>query len=234
MSFEIEISGLKKNYSYITAIDDLNATFEKGEFITLFGPNGAGKSTLLKILSTLLKPTEGFVTVGGFNLGKERNEIRNIIGFVSHQNMLYENLTAFENLKFISTFYGIEKAEEICRKLLQNMSLYERREDPVKSFSSGMKQRLAIARTLINNPKILFLDEPYNGLDQEGIGNFSNILSELKNSGHTIFLTTHNIDEGLELSDRLMILNKGKFVFDQKNNYRKEEFKEIYSSVLNN
>ncbi len=234
MGFEIEISNLKKNYSYLTAISDLNARLEKGDFITLFGPNGAGKSTLLKILSTLLKPSEGNVVISGHDLGKNRNEIRKIIGFVSHQNMLYENLTAFENLKFISTFYSIKKPDEICGKLLQDIGLYERRSDPVKTFSSGMKQRLSIARTLINNPKILFLDEPYNGLDQEGIESFSSILSDLKSKGHTIFLTTHNIDEGLELSDRLMILNKGKLVFDQKNIYRKEEFKEIYFSVLKN
>ena len=232
MSAEIEINGLKKSYSYLNAINDLSVKFEKGEFITLFGPNGAGKSTLLKILSTLLKPTEGEVKVSGYSLIKERNEIRKIIGFVSHQNMLYENLTALENLKFISTFYGIENSDEICEKLLQNMSLYKRKDDPVKSFSSGMKQRLAIARTLINSPKILFLDEPYNGLDQEGIGNFSNILGDLKSNGHTIVLTTHNIDEGLELSDRLLILNKGKLVFDEKSKYKKEEFKEIYFSSL--
>lgn len=232
MSFEIEISGLRKNYSYITAINDINAKFNKGEFITLFGPNGAGKTTLLKILSTLLKPTAGSVTVGGYDLSKNRNDIRKIIGFLSHENMLYENLSAIENLKFVSVFYNIQNVEDHCKELLQSIGLYKRKDDLVKTFSSGMKQRLAIARALINSPEILFLDEPYNGLDQEGIQSFTDSLKELKNLGHSILLTTHNIDEGLELSDRLLILNKGKLVFDQQNNYRKEEFREIYFSAL--
>lgn len=232
MSFEIEISGLRKNYSYITAINDINAKFNKGEFITLFGPNGAGKTTLLKILSTLLKPTAGSVTVGGYDLSKNRNDIRKIIGFLSHENMLYENLSAIENLKFVSVFYNIQNVEDHCKELLQSIGLYKRKDDLVKTFSSGMKQRLAIARALINSPQILFLDEPYNGLDQEGIQSFTDSLKELKNLGHSILLTTHNIDEGLELSDRLLILNKGKLVFDQQNNYRKEEFREIYFSAL--
>lgn len=232
MSFEIEISSLRKNYSYITAINDINAKFNKGEFITLFGPNGAGKTTLLKILSTLLKPTAGSVTVGGYDLSKNRNDIRKIIGFLSHENMLYENLSAIENLKFVSVFYNIQNVEDHCKELLQSIGLYKRKDDLVKTFSSGMKQRLAIARALINSPEILFLDEPYNGLDQEGIQSFTDSLKELKNLGHSILLTTHNIDEGLELSDRLLILNKGKLVFDQQNNYRKEEFREIYFSAL--
>lgn len=234
MKLQVDIDSLEKSFSYITAIDQLSLKIEKGDFVTLLGPNGAGKSTLLKIISTLLKPTGGKVRIAGFDLLKQRTSIRRITGFISHETMIYENLTASENLEFISVFYGIENRIEKCEKLLEKVGLYKRKDDYVKNFSSGMKQRLSIARALINDPEILLLDEPYNGLDQDGIKSLSEILHSLKSKGRTIILTTHNFDEGLDLSDRLLILNNGKLVFDKVNSDIKQDLKEVYFSTLAN
>lgn len=232
MTAHIEIHTLFKKYSHIEALRGISVEIERGSFVTVLGPNGAGKSTFLKILSTLLKPTSGEVSISGFDLVKGRNSIRKISGLISHETMLYDNLSALENLEFISVFYGIDNKTEKCEKLLRDVGLFERRNDFVKTFSRGMKQRLSIARSLIHQPDILLLDEPYSGLDQDGIRNLTSILQGLKNDGRTILLTTHNFDEGLELSDRVFILNNGKIVFDKAKSEIKQDLKDIYFNAL--
>ena len=226
------MKGIYKLYGNTTALKDVSLSVEKGCFISLFGPNGAGKSTMLGILSTLIKPTKGNVKISNLYVQKDITEIRRKIGYVTHSRMLYENLSALENLKFLGLFYNINNLSEKCQELLQKVRLYERRNNLVKTFSSGMKQRLSIARALLHEPEIFLLDEPYNGLDYNGINLFSRVLESLKEKNYTIFLTTHNIEEGLEYSNRVIIINKGSVVLDSEEKYNKDEFKEIYKFVL--
>lgn len=231
---EIEINGVEKSYGFNIALKGIDFHIKKGEFLTLFGPNGAGKSTLLSILSTILKPTKGSAKISGLDINKNKSEIRHKIGLIGHSHMLYENLSAVENLHYFGTFYDIENLKEKSKQLLNNLGLYKRRTDLVKTYSSGMKQRLSVARALLHDPEILLLDEPYNGLDQSGIKLFTEIISSFKDKGYTTILTTHNIEEGLELCSRTAILSKGNLVHDSYDTYDTDSFRSLYQSSISN
>jgi heme exporter protein A len=210
----IEIRGLVKRYGHIQAIRGIDLTIPTGSYTTLFGPNGAGKTTLMKILSTLTRPTLGTVAVGGRDLFEEQEEIRGTIGVISHNSFLYGSLSAQENLRFYSSLYGIEHAAERCNHLLCEVGLEKRRDDQVRTFSQGMKQRLSIARALLADPAIVLLDEPFNGLDQHAARMLQRILGELHDGKRTIMMITHNLSQGLEGTDRVLILVKGRIAHD--------------------
>lgn len=221
--------GLVKNFGHRRALNEIDLHVKKGEFFTLFGPNGAGKTTLIKILSTLLKPTSGFVWVNGINIEDSVTQLRRDIGFISHSTFLYDNLTAFENMKFYSRMYNIDNHEERIISLIGEMGLIERKDDPVRTFSKGMKQRLSIARGMINSPSIIFLDEPYSGLDQHASLMLKELLWKLKGRGRTIVMATHNLQRGLELCDRAAILAKGRIVYkDSIDEIEKNNFERLY------
>lgn len=229
---EIEIKGIQKSFGFEVALRETNLSINKGEFVTLFGPNGAGKSTFLGILSTLIQPTAGTASICNLDIIKDKSGIRDKIGFISHSSMLYENLSAHENLTFFGTFYNLDDLDDRCDYLLKMVGLHNRRNQRVNTFSRGMKQRLSIARALLHNPRVIFLDEPFNGLDQEGIRLLNEMINNLKKSGYTTILTTHNIEEGLENASRTLILNKGYIVHDSFEKYNKKTFSEIYRSIL--
>lgn len=204
-----------------------------GEFMTLFGPNGAGKTTLIKLLATLTSPTSGTLSVYGYDVRKDVNNIRSVIGVISHDPYLYDNLSAFENIKFFGTLYGLDDVDNRARSVIKQVGLERRMNDLVRTFSRGMKQRLTVARAIVHEPKILLLDEPYTGLDQHGAQIFGEMLSDLKSQRRTILMTTHNIDEGLDLSDRIGILAKGKIVLDcSKTDIQRSGFKDLYISKV--
>jgi ABC-type multidrug transport system ATPase subunit len=201
--------------------------------MTLFGPNGAGKTTLIKLLATLTSPTSGTLSVYGYDVRKDVNNIRSVIGVISHDPYLYDNLSAFENIKFFGTLYGLDDVDNRARSVIKQVGLEKRMNDLVRTFSRGMKQRLTVARAIVHEPKILLLDEPYTGLDQHGAEIFGEMLSDLKSQRRTILMTTHNIDEGLELSDRIGILAKGKIVLDcSKTEIQRSGFKDLYISKV--
>ncbi len=227
--FDINIEGLSKSFGSLRALNAIDLKIGDGEFLTIFGPNGAGKTTLLRILSSLTKPTAGRVSIRGYDLRKEPQEIRRSIGFISHQPFLYESLSAFENIRFFASMYGISNSDEKAMEVIRNVGLENRRHDLVRTFSSGMKQRLAVARAIVHDPKILLLDEPYSGLDQHGTKIFNEMLKLLKKQGRTILMTTHNISEGFQLSDRVAILANGGFVFEGLTNELEDsKFTDIY------
>jgi heme exporter protein A len=206
---------------------------KRGEFFTLFGPNGAGKTTLIKLLATLTDPTSGNLHVCGFDAKKEVNNIRSAIGVISHDPYLYDNLSALENIKFFGTLYGLDDIDNRARSVIKQIGLEKRMNDIVRTFSRGMKQRLSVARAIVHEPKILLLDEPYTGLDQHGAQIFGEMLSDLKSHRRTILMTTHNMDEGLDLSDRIGILTKGKIVLDcSKSEIQRSGFKDLYISKV--
>jgi len=212
---DIIVEHLTKSFGRIQALNGIDLRLKKGDFLTIFGPNGAGKTTLLRILSSITKPTTGKVIVAGYDITKEPQMVRGSIGFISHQPYLYESLNALENISFFASMYGISNSEQRAIEVIKKVGLESRMYDLVRTYSGGMKQRLAVARAIVHDPKILLLDEPYTGLDQHGSKIFSEMLGMLKTHKRTILMTTHNISEGLELSDRIAIINSGKIVFEK-------------------
>jgi len=208
MKPQIFLKDVVKTYGRFKALDGINLSIKKGEKLAILGPNGAGKTTLVKIISGQIRATSGKVEVMGKNPAEFSRELRKNMGFVSHNPMLYDELTAYENLKFYANLYDVEDGDRI-EELLKKLRLYGRRHSRVKTFSRGMKQRLAIARALLHDPEILILDEPTSGLDIEGR---LELLKNLTSLEKTILLTTHNLSEAERLCSRAVILMNGKIV----------------------
>ena len=226
---DIVAEGVTKSFGNIQALRGIDLKVKKGEFLTVFGPNGAGKTTLIKLLATLTKPTSGKVSIANHDIKKEPDKVRALIGVISHDPYLYGNLSALENIRFFASLYGISEAEEKAMEVIRQVGLENRMHDLVRTFSRGMQQRLAVARAIVHEPKILLLDEPYTGLDQHGARIFGELLNWLKTENRTIVMTTHNLPEGLEISDKVAILDGGKIVYESDaRGVELTRFKEIY------
>ncbi len=197
---------------------NINLRIEKGEFLTIFGPNGAGKTTLIKIMSTLVSPTSGKVVIDGIDIKENPIEIRKKIGVISHETYLYHELTATENLRFFGRMYGTPDIEKRIDELIKQVGLAYRKNDRVRTFSRGMKQRLSIARALIHDPHILFLDEPYTGLDQHASATFDRILGGMNAHDKTRVLISHDIERGISMCDRAIILTNGHIAHEMSEN----------------
>jgi heme ABC exporter ATP-binding subunit CcmA len=227
----ITINNLTKNFGRKQVLKNLDLNIKKGEFLTIFGPNGAGKTTLIKIISTLSRPNSGDIKIGEFDFSEDQTDIRKIMGVISHNLYLYDELTARENLRFYGRMYSYPAVDLETRidSLLNEIGLQYRMHDRVGTFSRGMKQRLSIARAILHKPTILFLDEPYTGLDQHASQILTRILKRLKSKNRTIIMTTHNIEQGFALCDRVAILTKGKIIFDEPSHtLNVKQFKKIY------
>jgi len=212
----IETEGLTKYYESLVAVDHLTFKVKEGEVFGLLGPNGAGKTTTIRILACLISPSEGSAKVSGYKIDKDPLAVRQTVGILTENPSLYERLTAQENMDFFAEAYNLsepqEKAKRI-RELLEFFDLWERRNDKVATFSKGMKQKLAIARALVHNPPILFLDEPTAGLDPESAKEVRDLMKILsRREKHTILLCTHHLEDAERLCSRVMIINKGKSV----------------------
>lgn len=212
----IETEGLTKYYESLVAVDHLTFKVKEGEVFGLLGPNGAGKTTTIRILACLISPSEGSAKVSGYKIDKNPLAVRQTVGILTENPSLYERLTAQENMDFFAEAYNLsepqEKAKRI-RELLEFFDLWERRNDKVATFSKGMKQKLAIARALVHNPPILFLDEPTAGLDPESAKEVRDLMKILsRREKHTILLCTHHLEDAERLCSRVMIINKGKSV----------------------
>jgi len=207
----VEAVGLGKRFGSQQALADLDLELRIGESLTLFGPNGAGKTTLIKLLATVLEPSAGRLRL----FGEERAKplLRRRIGFVSHGSFLYGELTALENLRFYADLYGLTGAHARIEEMLAEVGLEAWKERPLKSFSRGMEQRLALARAFLHDPDLLLLDEPYTGLDPHVVGQLQQILIRFHRRGKAIVLTTHDISRGLEVCDRAAILRGGRLVW---------------------
>ncbi|MDP2211021.1 MAG: ABC transporter ATP-binding protein [Candidatus Aquicultor sp.] len=225
---EIEVTGLSKYFGKRKVLTKISFELEKGGFLSLFGPNGAGKTTLVKILSTLVAPSEGTVSVAGLDPYKNSAAIRSKIGLISHSPLLYLDLSAEENLRFYGAMYGVDNVDARIDELLEQVELDHRRYDLVRTFSKGMMQRLAIARALLHRPSVLFLDEPHTGLDPHAVDIFESLLDTIRQD-HTFIMITHNIERGLALCSKAMILYNGQIAFYQnKADLDTEMFNEIY------
>lgn len=219
MSVVINVDNLSRVYNYnkkiIYGIDNLTFDVKKGEIFSILGPNGAGKSTTIKVLTTMLLPTSGRVHILGYDVYTEEKKIREHINFMfGGERSLYWRLNAFDNLAYFSDIYKIDyrKQKKLIYYLLELVGLKEVSSRRVESFSKGMKQRLQIARMLLNDPQIVFLDEPSIGLDPVGAYELRKLIKNMANVGKTILLTTHYLSEAEELSDRIAIIKSAKLL----------------------
>ena len=228
----IQVQKLTKAFGHQVALRGVDLSVAEGEFLALFGPNGAGKTTLMRVIASLTRPTGGTVQVRGEDLGKTACSLRRHLGLISHNPLLYGDLTPDENLRFFARMYDLPDPARRIDELLEQVGLSSRRRDPVRTFSRGMIQRLAIARAILHDPAIMLLDEPYTGLDLQAADMLRGFLQQLAASGRTVVLTTHNLEQGLEMCNRAAILHRGKIVWQGK---RTEvdlaSMKEIYRDV---
>jgi heme exporter protein A len=181
-----------------------------GEFVALFGPNGAGKSTLVRMLCTLVKPSSGRAKVAGYDIANDPDGVRAHIGLIGYSSYLYEDLTAVENMRFYLRMRGVHASARRIAEALQMTGLERAMSNRVRTFSTGMKKRLCIARVVAHPPHVLFLDEPYSGLDENGIRMLNRLLLTLKTEGCTVFMVTHHREQGLAAGDRALYLDAGK------------------------
>lgn len=212
----IEVRALTKTFGLNPVLRGLDLDVPRGEFLTLLGPNGSGKTTLLRILGALARPTSGTVRIGGWELPGEAEFVRAQLGVVSHLPLLYDTLTAEENLLFFARIYNLprETRRERVDAMLRRVGLARRARDVVATYSRGMQQRLAIARAILHDPAVLLLDEPYTGLDQDAAALLDELLREVAIGGRTVLMTTHDLRRGHALADRIAILSRGKIAFD--------------------
>lgn len=210
----IFVNGISKNYKEVKALQDIHLGIREGTVTALLGPNGAGKTTLIRILTTLLKPSSGNALIGGYDLLKEPNKVREIIGLAGQYASIDENLTGYENLIMIGRLYHLDKSEVQKRavELLNDFDLLEASSRLVKTYSGGMRRRLDLAASLISRPKILFLDEPTSGLDPSSRQKLWEIIRHLSREGVTIILTTQYLEEADNLADSIIVLDRGRVI----------------------
>jgi heme exporter protein A len=230
----IQLHGLTKAFGHQVALRGVDLSLAEGEFLTLFGPNGAGKTTLIRIVASLTRPTAGTVRVRGQDLSKAATAVRRDIGLISHNPLLYGDLTPDENLRFFARLYDLPQARSRIDAALEQVGLAARRRDPVRTFSRGMVQRLAIARATLHDPAIMLLDEPYTGLDLQAADMLRAVLQELAAYNRTVILTTHDLEQGLEMCDRAAILHRGRVAWEGvRAGLDLAGMKEIYRDVTN-
>jgi ABC-2 type transport system ATP-binding protein len=210
----IHTENLTKKFQTTLAVDRLSLDVKEGEVFGFLGPNGAGKTTTVRLLCSLIAPSEGRAVVSGFTVGQHDQQIRRNVGILTETPGLYDNLSAEYNLQIFARLYEVADPDGQVEKYLRMLGLWERRMDEAGTFSKGMKQKLAIARALLHEPKILFLDEPTAGLDPESARLVRDFISELRSEGRTIFLCTHNLDEADRLCDQIAVFKTRLLVMD--------------------
>ncbi|HEV7593758.1 MAG TPA: heme ABC exporter ATP-binding protein CcmA [Gemmatimonadaceae bacterium] len=207
----VEVAQLTREFGPRQAVAGVTFSLAPGECLALFGPNGAGKTTLLRMLAGLLKPTSGAARISGIAL-PGGPLARSRVGLISHHTMLYEALSARENVSFAARLYGIRDAKMRVEDSLRRMSMLERADASVRSLSRGMQQRVSIARAMVHSPQLVLADEPYSGLDESGASALTAVLQELRSAGTAIIVVTHNLAEGLSLATHAAVMQRGRFV----------------------
>ena len=235
----IEVKNLIKEFNGVTALDGISLQVNEGEVFAYLGPNGAGKTTTVNILATLLKPTTGKATVAGYDVTKDDMEIRRLIGYLPEDSGLYPNLTLYENLDFAAGLYKISKGErkDKINELLEFFDLREKKDVLASTLSKGMKQKVGIARAMINNPEILFLDEPTSGLDPGMAREVLKMILRLKEGGKTILMATHLLARAEQVCDSIALIDKGKIlcagkISDIKTKLKAKTLEDVYFGVM--
>jgi heme exporter protein A len=208
----IQVHKLVKRFGLKTVLRGMDFEVQEGEFVALLGPNGAGKTTFLRILASLSRPAMGEVRIAGYRLPHQAAAVRSILGVVSHQPLLYGDLTAEENLQFYGRMYGVLHLDQRVVEVLEMVGLAARRRDLVRTFSRGMQQRLAIGRAVLHDPEVMLFDEPHTGLDQDACAMLDQVLSEVAARGRTVVMTSHDLARVGDLASRFDILSRGLIV----------------------
>jgi heme exporter protein A len=205
----IQVRKLVKRFGLKTVLRGMDFEVQEGEFVALLGPNGAGKTTFLRILASLSRPALGEVRIAGYRLPGQAAAVRRILGVVSHQPLLYGDLTAEENLQFYGRMYGLPRLDQRVAEVLEMVGLASRRRDLVRTFSRGMQQRLAIGRAVLHDPEVMLFDEPHTGLDQEACTMLDQVLREVAARGRTVVMTSHDLARAADLASRFDVLSRG-------------------------
>ena len=228
----IEVKHLTKAFGTRKAVDDVSFDLPEGAFLSIFGPNGAGKTTLLRVLSTLARPSGGEALICGIDLKEDADKAREHIGMISHSSMLYPDLTAEENLMLYAELYGVEKPQERVSELLEAVGLSHRRLDQVRTFSRGMTQRVSIARALVHNPRVVFLDEPYSGLDPHAVDIFDQLIDSVRED-RTFVMVSHDLSKGYDMCTHALVMARGRVVtFAPKEELDFESFSRLYRETV--
>ncbi len=209
-----DIQGLKRSFGNHQALRGVDVQVAPGECLVIFGPNGAGKTTLVKVLATIMRPSSGKVLVDGIDLKENAEGVRRRIGVVTHQTFLYGSLTGYENLEFYGRLFDVPDHKSRIHEVVAQVGMTSRLHDRVNTLSRGMQQRFSIARAVLHRPDIMLLDEPESGLDQEAISLLWELMRVQGGERRTIILITHSLERGLELCDRLVILDRGNVVYE--------------------
>lgn len=231
----VEARHLSKVFGTRKAVDDVSFALPQGAFLSIFGPNGAGKTTLLRVLSTLARPSSGEASVAGIDLQENPDEARAAIGMISHAPMLYPDLTAEENLLFYAKLYGVPDPQARVAQLLDAVGLSHRRLDPVRTFSRGMTQRVSIARALVHDPQVVFLDEPYSGLDPHAVDIFDQLIESARadREDRTFIMVSHDLAKGFSMCTHALVLARGSVVkFAPKEELDFDEFSQLYRDTV--
>jgi len=218
----IQTENLTKRFGDILAVDRLTLSVEAGEVFGFLGPNGAGKTTTIRLLTALIGPTSGHATVAGCEVGREDGKIRRQVGILTESPGLYDRLSAERNLAFFAQLYEVEDVDGQVEHYLRMLGLWDRRHEEAGIFSRGMRQKLAIARALLHEPQVLFLDEPTSSLDPEAARLVREFIVGLKREGRTIFICTHNLDEADRLCDRIAVINTRLLALDTPSALRRQ------------
>jgi heme exporter protein A len=206
----IRVENVARRYGRRWALSDISFEAREGSVIMVAGRNGSGKSTLFRVLSTAIRPDRGRALVGGFNVVREREDVRKITALLSHYSYLYESLTARENLRVAAEHMGVGRNG--LESILERVNLAQRADDAVSTFSAGMRKRVSFARILLQDPRIVMLDEPYGQLDPEGFVLVDEVVRELKAKGTTVLIATHQLERGTSLADEVLFLDAGRVV----------------------
>ena len=229
----IQVRKLIKRFGLKTILRGLDFQVGQGEFVALLGPNGAGKTTFLRILASLSRPTMGEVRVAGYTLPAQASAVRRRLGVVSHQPLLYGDLTAEENLQFYARMYGITDPEPRISAVLDMVGLSTRRRDLVRTYSRGMQQRLAIGRAVLHDPEVMLFDEPHTGLDQDACNMLDNVLKEVGARGRTVVMTSHDLARVGALASRFDVLSRGHITATvQRSDIQPDELLSFYRQSL--
>ncbi|MBE6472506.1 MAG: heme ABC exporter ATP-binding protein CcmA [Coriobacteriaceae bacterium] len=231
----VEARHLTKAFGTRKAVDDVSFALPEGAFLSIFGPNGAGKTTLLRVLSTLARPSSGEASVAGIDLKEKPDEARAAIGMISHAPMLYPDLTAEENLLFYAQLYGVEDPQARVSELLEAVGLSHRRLDPVRTFSRGMTQRVSIARALVHDPRVVFLDEPYSGLDPHAADIFDQLIESARadREDRAFIMVSHDLAKGFSMCTHALVLARGRVVtYAPKEELDFDEFSQLYRDTV--
>ena len=228
----IRVEHIAKAFGARKALDDVSFELPEGAFLSVFGPNGAGKTTLLRVLSTLARPSSGSAHVCGIDVREEPDKVREKIGLISHQSMLYPDLTAEENLMLYAELYGVASPQVRVRALLDAVGLAHRRLDQVRTFSRGMTQRVSIARALVHDPQVVFLDEPYSGLDPHAVDIFDELMEAQRNE-RTFVMVSHDLAKGFSMCTHALVLARGRVVlFAPKSEVDFDGFAALYRDTV--